>query len=190
MSQDPARPLMSDLQQLDVDVFRLVAGMESPVLDRVLPPLSEAASYSRLWIGASALLAVAGGSRGRRTAAMGLTAIAGTSLVANAIVKPVFSRRRPTVEVPEERRLEQPASTSFPSGHTASAAAFSAVVGSQIPALAIPITGLAAAVGFSRVYTGVHYPGDVAVGWVLGRGVAAAVQHFWPGDDPSEPPAA
>jgi undecaprenyl-diphosphatase len=181
----PPRP--ADLRELDVEVFRLVAGMHSPVLDRVMPPLSQAASYSRLWMGVSALLWATGGTRGRRTALMGLTAIAGTSLLANAIVKPVFSRRRPTVEVPAERRLEQPASTSFPSGHSASAAAFSGVVGAQIPALRLPITGLAAAVGFSRVYTGVHYPGDVAAGWALGRGVAVAVQRIWSQADPAAP---
>ncbi len=185
------RPVMADLHDADVAAFTTVADMESPVLDRLLPPLSLAASYSRLWMGISAVLAATGGARGRRTALMGLTAIASTSLVANALVKPMFSRPRPTVAVPQTRRLRQPESSSFPSGHTASAAAFSSVVSSQIPALRVPITALAAAVGFSRVYTGVHYPGDVAVGWVIGRGVAGAVQRCWPTADGGQPsPAA
>ena len=77
--------------------------------------------------------------------------------------------------VPEARRLSQPGSSSFPSGHTASAAAFSGVVGRQLPGLRLPINVLAATVGFSRTYTGVHYPGDVAAGWLLGKGIAAIV---------------
>lgn len=63
----------------------------------------------------------------------------------------------------------------FPSGHAASAAAFSGVVGSQLPALRVPMNALAVAVVFSRVYTGVHYPGDVLAGWLLGRGIAAGL---------------
>ena len=54
-----------------------------------------------------------------------------------------------------------PTSTSFPSGHAASAFAFAYAVGRRIPALAVPIRLLAAGVAYSRVHTGVHYPGDV-----------------------------
>jgi undecaprenyl-diphosphatase len=69
----------------------------------------------------------------------------------------------------------QPDSSSFPSGHSASAAAFSGIVDRAYPKLWLPINGLAAAVGFSRVYTGVHYPGDVLGGWILGKTVAFVV---------------
>ncbi|MEN8041907.1 MAG: phosphatase PAP2 family protein, partial [Actinomycetota bacterium] len=145
------------------------------ILDATLPPLSEAASYSRLWMGVAALIAALGGSRGRRGAVAGMAAIGATSAVANIAVKGVANRRRPTSEVPESRRLVHPESTSFPSGHTASAAAFSGVIGAILPGLRVPMNALAAAVGFSRVYTGVHYPGDVAAGWLLGKGIAAVV---------------
>jgi len=61
-----------------------------------------------------------------------------------------------------------PTSTSFPSGHSASAFAFATAVGGEVPALAAPLRALAAAVAYSRVHTGVHYPGDVVVGSMVG----------------------
>ena len=68
-----------------------------------------------------------------------------------------------------------PESTSFPSGHAASAFAFAYAVGRHLPGLAVPIRLLASGVAYSRVHTGVHYPGDVVIGSVLGAGTAAMV---------------
>ncbi|MEN8235384.1 MAG: phosphatase PAP2 family protein [Actinomycetota bacterium] len=164
------------LHELDEQVHQQVADWHAPILDKTLPPLSEAASYSRLWMVIAALIAAFGGRRGRRTAVGGMAAIGATSALANIVVKGVANRRRPGIEVPEDRRLKHPDSTSFPSGHTASAAAFSGVIGREIPELWLPMNALAGAVGFSRVYTGVHYPGDVAAGWILGKGVAAVTR--------------
>lgn len=163
------------VEVLDEDVFEEVAAWHTPFLDRFLPGLSLAASYSRLWTGIALLVALIGGRRGRRAAVAGMAAIGVTSAVTNIALKGLSRRRRPTSEVPEERRLEHPDSSSFPSGHSASAAAFSGVVGAQIPALWLPLNTVAGAVGFSRVYTGVHYPGDVVVGWLVGKLVASGV---------------
>jgi undecaprenyl-diphosphatase len=68
-----------------------------------------------------------------------------------------------------------PASTAFPSGHAASAFAFAYAIGGHLPGLAVPVRLLAAAVAYSRVHTGVHYPGDVVIGSVTGAGTAAMV---------------
>lgn len=172
--------LAAELHELDVNIFESVAEFHAPGLDQVIPALSNAANYSRLWLATSAVIALAGGSRGRRTAVMGLAAIGVTSFVANAAIKPLARRTRPESPVPEERRLVQPKSTSFPSGHTASAAAFSGVVGAQLPILRVPVDALALSVGFSRVYTGVHYPGDVLAGWVIGRTIAHVIRRVTP----------
>ena len=67
-------------------------------------------------------------------------------------------------EVPEARWVPMPTSTSFPSGHSASALAFAVAVGDVVPALRWPLRAAGGTVAFSRVYTGVHYPGDVLVG--------------------------
>jgi undecaprenyl-diphosphatase len=128
-------------------------------------------------MGIAALFAIFGGAKGRRTAVEGMVAIGINSGLANQAFKRVAQRERPSESVPEARMLEQPESTSFPSGHTASAAAFSGIVGRAYPKLWLPINGLAAAVGFSRVYTGVHYPGDVLGGWLLGKSVALVVSY-------------
>jgi membrane-associated phospholipid phosphatase len=68
-----------------------------------------------------------------------------------------------------------PDSTSFPSGHSASASAFAYTVGRHYPGAAVPIRLLASAVAYSRVHTGVHYPGDVVLGAIAGAGTAAMV---------------
>lgn len=65
-----------------------------------------------------------------------------------------------------------PGSRSFPSGHTAAAVAFARGVGRQLPQARLPLEALAALVGYSRVHTGVHYPGDVVAGALLGAAIA------------------
>lgn len=77
-----------------------------------------------------------------------------------------------------------PESTSFPSGHSASAFAFAEGVSATLPVLGIPLRLAAATVAYSRVHTGVHYPGDVIVGSLIGMTagqlVAAAGQRLAP----------
>jgi membrane-associated phospholipid phosphatase len=52
--------------------------------------------------------------------------------------------------------------------HSGSAAAFAVAVGDVLPGLGLPLRAAAAVVAFSRIYTGVHYPGDIVVGAVVG----------------------
>jgi len=169
--------LFDRLQREDERIFAHVAGWHSDVGDTVLPRLSLAASYSRLWIAISAVVGLTGSKDSRRAVFEALTAVALSSAVVNIAAKGVAHRQRPTTTVPGSRALEQPSSSSFPSGHSASAAAFSGVMGRRIPPIAIPINAVAATAAFSRVYTGVHYPSDVAVGWAMGR-VAAGLVTF------------
>ena len=168
---DSKSPLLRRLDEIDEAVFERIAGWESPAMDRLMPALSQAASHSKIWIALAAAMSLAGGKKGRRTAVEGLAAVAFTSFLSNLVAKGLFRRRRPTDQVPEARRLPTPGSSSMPSGHTASAAAFTRVVGAAYPRLRIPLNALAAAIGFSRVYTGVHHPTDVIAGWLLGKGI-------------------
>jgi undecaprenyl-diphosphatase len=62
-----------------------------------------------------------------------------------------------------------------PSGHTASAFAPATAVGTVLPPASVPLGLFACAVGYSRVHTGVHCPGDVIAGAVLGSACASLV---------------
>jgi undecaprenyl-diphosphatase len=76
-----------------------------------------------------------------------------------------------------------PGSTSFPSGHSAAAFAFTTGVCEEMPALAPVLVPIAGAVAYSRVHTGVHYPSDVAAGAVIGicAGIVARRLPQWVG---------
>src|SRR3954470_22335780 len=154
----PRGPL-EPLVRLDCDLFARVAGSHTPWLDRALPVLSRSANHSGLWITIGACLA-GGGRRGQRAALRGVASIGVTSLVVNQGIKRVVRRPRPSLRnVPAVRRVRvAPLTTSFPSGHAASAAAFATGVASEFAPAGLPLSGLAAAVGASRVYVGVHYP--------------------------------
>ena len=169
---------LRELGAVDRAVYEAVADTPTPELDAPVRRLSNAANYSRLWLGVAAVIAVFGGRRGRRAALEGVLAIGVTSATVNLGIKPLAHRRRPDRTGPTmfaARHVPMPESTSFPSGHAASAFAFAYAVGRHLPGLAVPIRLLASGVAYSRVHTGVHYPGDVVIGSVLGAGTAAMV---------------
>ncbi|MFF3404753.1 bifunctional phosphatase PAP2/diacylglycerol kinase family protein [Streptomyces sp. NPDC002742] len=173
---------MGVLLEWDQRLFTRVAAARVPGADPALRRLSHAANHGRLWLGTAAGMSLAGGPTGRRAALRGLGALALASFTVNTLVKWSARRPRPLLEgVPAIRHLaRQPHTTSFPSGHSASAAAFATGVALESTRYGALVAPVAAAVAFSRVYVGVHYPGDVLVGVAIGAGAAALTCRWWP----------
>ena len=162
-----------EAKRVDVAVYDAILRTPTPYLDKEISRLTQAADYSRLWLGCAAILAATRGRQGRQAAVTGLASIAVTSAVANLVVKPLGRRSRPDPRgAPAERRAPMPTSSSFPSGHSASAFAFATGVGSVLPLESIPIRALTTTVAYSRIHTGVHYPADVIAGAFLGTTLA------------------
>ena len=164
-----------ELSELDAAVYVAIARTPTPGLDQALGRLSRAADFSKLWLGSASALAVAGGEQGRRAAGNGIASLALTSAIVNAVLKPLWGRRRPERvkhRVPFARRVRMPKSHSFPSGHAASGFAFATGVASEAPLAGGLLTALAALVAYSRVHTGVHYPSDVVAGAVIGAALS------------------
>ncbi|GHH85552.1 hypothetical protein GCM10018793_54000 [Streptomyces sulfonofaciens] len=173
-----APTLLRTLAAVDVRLFEAVADRHWPGGDRVLPRLSRAANHGVLWFAVAGGLAACGTPGARRAAAHGVASLALASATINTFAKRSVRRPRPLLDaVPLVRRLKrQPVTTSFPSGHAASAAAFATGVVLESPRWGVAVVPLAGAVALSRIYTGVHYPSDVLVGAALGAGAAFAVR--------------
>jgi len=166
----------------DERLFDAATRWQLPVVDAVAPRLTRWADHGVLWMAVAGALALAGGERERRAALRGMVSLGVASAVANGPAKWTVRRSRPGLDaVPTLRRLtRQPRTSSFPSGHSASAAGFATGVAMESPAAAVPVVVLAAGVAYGRVHTGVHYPGDVAAGVLLGAGCALLVRRSWP----------
>lgn len=104
-----------------------------------------------------------------------LVAVALADWAATAL-KAISDRPRPFVRYPEPKVLvPRPHDGSFPSGHAATSFAAATILSFAFPKAAPVFFVLAAAVAYSRVYVGVHYPLDVIAGAVLGTFIAIAV---------------
>ena len=177
------------LQTIDTALFRFINGsLSNPVFDWLMPIMSGEGGVMRWFI----LFAVAtlggtlcfGRARARLCALTIAFAVAlGDPLVVNTI-KHLVNRPRPCMVLPGViERVGCTASGSMPSAHAANWFAMTMVMFLFYRRSLWVMLPLALTVSFSRVYNGVHYPGDVLVGMILGAGYAAAgvvaLQTIW-----------
>jgi len=175
---------LNEAKAVDTAIYGAIAASETPSLDVAMRGLSGAADHSKLWFAAAAALAILGGRSGRLAARKGLVSLGIASGFANLVAKPLTTRRRPARREAEElarRHVQMPRSSSFPSGHAASAFAFATGAGAAQPVLSAPLRTLATLVAYSRVHTGVHYPADVLAGAFIGVSAAELAGHLLDG---------
>jgi membrane-associated phospholipid phosphatase len=163
-------------RRLDDRLFGWANGrLHHPALDEAFRAITELGS---LWAAVGAAGAMAAGGR-RREAADALGAATTMWLLGQGL-KRAFRRLRPyEADLPGPRRLliGKPHGASWPSSHPATLLAFVSVAGRDLRLGAgarAALTGLAGAIGASRVALGVHYPADVVGGLLLGRAVGEA----------------
>ena len=174
--------ILRHLQRIDKSVYDRVTRVGTPRLDGYAPRFVQATDHMAPWMMVSATLAVTGGPRLRRTALRAITAAALANATASGI-KYLVRRPRPDGSAVPAARFPYRSylSSSFPSGHTAAAFGFAGGVAADAPqSLSALVTALAGTVGFSRVHSGVHYPGDVLGGIAVGFASALVARALIP----------
>lgn len=163
---------MKAIDSFDRRLFHRLTRKDRGVVDHALKALSNFANRSLLWLTLAVLLAIFGGRTGRRAAPRGVLAITLSSTLVNLPLKYLARRNRPRLRRGDRPlAVRMPASFSFPSGHSASAFAFTTALALEDPRTVPAVLPLASAVAYSRVHLRVHYPLDVVVGSGIGAGM-------------------
>jgi undecaprenyl-diphosphatase len=144
----------------------------------IVTAITTAARGGLLWLAVAGFLSLRRGPW-RQAAGRGLISAAAAMAAGHAVKKLVHRRRPATDGLPARRALpERPSSSSFPSTHAATAAAFVVGVALRAPAAAAAAAPLAALVCYGRLRTRVHWPTDVYGGAALGAATAFALHRL------------
>jgi undecaprenyl-diphosphatase len=157
-------------QAADNHIRMLVHAQATPHLTTLMRGFSQMGEPAFL-IGLGVLIIAEQTRRGRRrTALLFFLTVLGAELL-DQILKQVFHRVRPVAFF----GLTEPMGYSFPSGHAMVSCTFFGVLAAMAAARTESrlwrwlyysmATALVAAIGFSRIYLGVHYPSDVLAGY-------------------------
>lgn len=156
------------LAQTEADLLLWIQSMRGPVSDAFFVWYTQLGNAGLMWIVLS--LAMVLFPRTRKTGLLALGALLLGFVCCNLTVKPLIARTRPWLVVEGLRALvEEHDPNSFPSGHTCAAFAAAGIWWRGLPRRwGVPVLILAALMGVSRLYVGVHYLSDVLVGALLG----------------------
>lgn len=174
--------IIDGLDRIDKTLFNLFnSELTNPLLDWFMPIITNQ-NYWAVPLFLSWLCLIAfGGKQGRITAAILILAMAFTDYSITEFLKPVFGRLRPYWEMPDGVNLlvKKGGKYGFVSAHAANSISGAVVLSYFYSRYRGLFFSLAILLGFSRIYVGVHYPGDVIFGALYGYGIAWAVLSLW-----------
>ena len=170
------------LDQIDHKIFYLINGtLTNPIFDLFFTTITN----EHLWIFPVLIgllwLIIRGGKREKIAAVLVLIAASTTDAIVAQIIKPVIGRLRPSHALGDTINLlvSKGGLYGFISAHAANIFAATTVLSYFYKQWKNPLLFLACSVAVSRVYVGVHYPGDVLFGGLFGYGIAWVVITLW-----------
>ena len=127
------------------------------------------------------LLGFFSGPKGKITLVILIISLSFTDAVCAQILKPFFERIRPSHLNLEEVNLlvSKGGKWSMPSNHAANIFALSVVLSYFYKKYKPLLIAIAILISFSRVYVGVHFPGDVIVGGLIGFFISSSFLIIW-----------
>jgi len=162
------------LDAVDTILFAQINRLPHPKWsDRIFSRLSWLFTGGHGWLLVLAILSLTGRGRAIRVARETMPAIWLATYLVEGPIKRFFRRRRPFISIVRAVVVgRKPGSYSFPSGHSAAAFSGAVLLAKKYPQYSGRFFLLAGLIGFSRVFLGAHYPGDVLSGGFAGASMA------------------
>ena len=176
--KEAALQRMGPLNALDARIYLAVNEVPHPgVLDSLAWALALVTTGGWIWVIGTLLAYLLRAPRSWSAVKQLLPSVVVATWVIEYPIKAFFRRRRPFARIVEALVIgKKPGSWSFPSGHTGASFASAWILAQVWPRLAPAFFGVAGTVGFSRIYVGAHYPGDVLSGALLGMLLSESVR--------------
>ncbi|RYD70623.1 MAG: phosphatase PAP2 family protein, partial [Verrucomicrobiaceae bacterium] len=166
------------VEAVDAALFIQINNMPHPrLLDAFMRRFSFVMTSGMGWLVPIAFAVLRNPRKGGRTALDVLPALWLATSIVEYPIKKFFRRKRPFISIVRAIVVgRKPGSYSFPSGHSASAFAGAVLLERHFPRQRSLLYFVASLVGFSRVYLGAHYPGDVLTGGLSGAILARVLR--------------
>ena len=127
------------------------------------------------------ILGFLSGKRGKIALVLLIVSLSLTDLICAQILKPYFERLRPSHINLDQLNLlvSKGGKWSMPSNHAANMFSLAIILSNFYSRYKTFLILLAIIISFSRVYVGVHFPGDVIVGGIIGYLISSSCLILW-----------
>lgn len=167
---------MNYIEWLDIKLFYLLNnGTKNHLFDILMPWLTEPKNWLPIIVPTVIGLLIWGGRKGRIAVLVIVVAVGLSDFISGKILKDLIGRLRPCNVLDGVNLLVYCGKYSFPSSHASNIIALAVAGSYYFRRAAVPLFILAAVIGYSRIYVGVHYPLDILGGYLLGGMIAASV---------------
>lgn len=169
---------MKPYQALDARVFLAINHLpHNDISNQLMYVVTAVMNGGFGWIAGLMVAAALDHNRGRQSLLQVVPPLWFATMTVEYPIKYYFRRKRPFIDIVQAIAVgRKPGTYSFPSGHSAAAFAGAWLLRRHYPELAPLWYAIAALVGFSRIYLGAHYPGDVLSGALTGTALAEATR--------------
>ena len=165
---------MKPYQAIDARIYLAINHLpHTPLTNQLMYGLTVVMTGGFGWVAGLVAAAMLDKQRGRQALLQILPPLWFSTMTVEYPIKYYFRRKRPFIDIVQAIAVgKKPGSFSFPSGHSAAAFGGAWLLSRHYPELQPLWYTIAALVGFSRIYLGAHYPGDVLSGALTGTALA------------------
>ena len=173
--------MFETLDRIDRAVLLWVHDHHNDIFDLIMPIITDADNWVLPILVLIFYLGFKGEKRGKITLVLLIFALALTDSICAQLLKPFFERIRPShLDLDGLQLLVfKGGKWSMPSNHAANIFTFAVILSYFYKKYKMPLFLLAYLIAFSRVYVGVHYPGDVIIGSIFGYALGWMVLTLW-----------